>query len=48
MSVEPNPLPRSPIAPSKQTLARLLDRTLIGILLFVVMVMLGIQAMHSG
>lgn len=48
MSPDPHSLPKPSMTPSRQTLARLLDRTLIGLLLFIVMVMLGIQAVHTG
>ena len=36
------------MSPRKAQVARLLDRSLIGLLIFVVMILLGIQAVHSG
>jgi len=33
---------------SKKHLLRLLDRSLIGLLIFIVMLLLGIQAIHIG
>lgn len=34
--------------PAKATVLKLLDRSLIGLLIFVVMLLLGISAVHAG
>jgi len=34
--------------PARTTMMRLLDRSLIGLIIFLVMVLLGIQAVHAG
>jgi len=37
-----------PMRPARDTVLKLLDRSLIGLLIFVVMLLLGIQAVHAG
>jgi hypothetical protein len=34
--------------PARATVLKLLDRSLIGLVIFVVMLLLGIQAVHAG
>jgi hypothetical protein len=34
--------------PAKRQVLKLLDRSLIGLLIFIVMLLLGIQAVHAG
>ena len=34
--------------PARETVLKLLDRSLIGLVIFVVMLLLGIQAVHAG
>jgi hypothetical protein len=34
--------------PARNQLLKLLDRSLIGLLIFIVMLLLGIQAVHAG
>jgi hypothetical protein len=48
MSTTPQHPREEAMRPERGTMLKLLDRSLIGLLIFIVMVLLGIQAVNSG